>query len=153
MAPPVTPSVISSVVRPKENVPVRDWPAKASVAAETWNCLTSAAPSKTTATPGSVLPGISMLVFTAWPVVLIRTLVVPVTVTPGTPMRLTVPVATKACPVPIETTPMVASVSSTPTASGLTAPESRKAGPRPRKMLRPLPANTCAGAPPTTASL
>ena len=82
--------------RENEKVPEIDCPPKARVALLTTNSVTESVPANFTATPGSVLPGISIVVSHALAVVLTRTLVVPVIVTPGTPIRLTVPDATSA---------------------------------------------------------
>ena len=78
------------------------------------------------------------------PVVLTRAETVPVRVTPATPMMLTVPEAVSAHVEPIRIRPIRPLVSSTPVASGLVSPVSSLAGPRPRKMVSPSPANTWA---------
>ncbi len=83
---------VPAIEKPK--VPVSDWPAKARVALLT--VKEASGPVKTTGMPGSLLPGMLRVSLTAPPVVLTRTLVVPVMVTPGTPMIETVPLATRA---------------------------------------------------------
>src|SRR5690606_36740179 len=90
-------------------------------------------------------------VIASW-VVLSRTEVVPETVTPATPTRLTVPDATRAQPpVPSvnSTRPIVALLSRTPTASGLGAPLGRRAGPEPRNTVTPCAPTTRALRSPT----
>ena len=82
--------------REKPKSPVRLCPPMARVAAVTEKSVTAAASTKTISTGGSVLPGIETDWLIAEPVVLMRTLVVPVIVTPVMPRRLTTPVATRA---------------------------------------------------------
>ena len=126
-----------------EKVPVSDCPPKASVAPVATISSTGAAVVNVTATGGAP-PGISSDSSMTRPVVLTRAETVPVRVTPATPMMLTVPEAVSAHVEPIRIRPIRPFVSSTPVASGLVSPVSSLAGPRPRKMVSPSPANTCA---------
>ena len=137
------------VVSEKAKSPLRVWPRTPS-----WPPVMAndAAPFVTSSwTPGLVLPGIVSVSLKSLPVLLNRTVTVPVTVIPFTPTSVAVPDATSAYvfvdPLGSSTRPICAFDSSTPVASGLIDPSGNIAGPWPRKTCRPLPANDNAPVP------
>ena len=131
----------AAVVCSNAKSPRRLWPSSEISRSIAWKPATLSAVSKRTTTSSSA-PPIGRMRSMARPVLLKRTIAVPITVTPSIPTICTVPRALSANLPFIRIRPIVASVSSTPVASGLICPLPRRAGPRPRNISSSLPAKT-----------